>query len=231
MTIRVSIHTPHGCDEKYYKTKYFESQFQSTHPHGVRCCINEPVLFELCFNPHTAWGANNISCDLPNKKVSILHPHGVRRAGKRCFIRSSRFNTHPHGVRPFSQRFGFMTSVSIHTPHGVRDPNAYIIRVGFQSHTHGVRLRCHAYYWFSNGFNPHTRMGCDASINSAAFSETLFQSTHPHGCDKGNTWDKSFCYMFQSHTAWGATHGLSCVLGLISFNHNPPWGATDKKRK
>ena len=78
---------------------------------------------------------------------------------------------------------------------------------GFQStHPHGVRLRLVPFLSFVKGFNPRTRMGCDAFL---PFRVCLYSSVSIHA------------------PAWGATKRSANLFhfAVVSI-HAPAWGAT-----
>ena len=164
--------------------------FQSTHPRGVRrdgqppdCrCgdvsihapawgateIPEGVRIQAeCFNPRT-----RVGCDARYDEVmdalgqfQSTHPRGVRLGKKYHLLPAVEFqSTHPRGVRLPLGVYGFVWSrfQSTH-PRGVR-PGASGLR-----HT------------YRRGFNPRTRVGCDARPPMRKPNRTRFQSTHPRG--------------------------------------------------
>ena len=144
----------------------FRSQFQSTHPHGVRL-------------------GGDLVADAP-KQFQSTHPHGVRPYTAQLDTGRTWFqSTHPHGVRlpicpplhnglsfnprtrmgcdPADVKVGRFDLVSIHAPAwGATCPRlqAHLCRI------------C---------FNPRTRMGCDTLPSVIVTGSPSFQSTHPHG--------------------------------------------------
>ena len=125
------------------------SEFQSTHPRGVR--HSEPKatssLMKISIHAPT-WGATTLVLLLT--KVIIFqstHPRGVRRSTLTIvWIFRTFQSTHPRGVRP-----GVDAGV-----------DAF---VEFQStHPRGVRLNPVGSNFFKINFNPRTHVGCDATI-------------------------------------------------------------------
>ena len=97
--IYVSIHAPTwGATMRVRDIDFVISEFQSTHPHGVR-----HVIKMLCCK---------------SNKFQSTHPHGVRLFKIVEFAQPVLFqSTHPHGVRLFLiNAFNFTVKVSIHAP-------------------------------------------------------------------------------------------------------------------
>ncbi len=138
-----------GCDSKATQ-EFINSQFQSTHPHGVRLQAREYTGPVSGFNPRTRTG-----CDL-----------GLNVG----FSKSPLFqSTHPHGVRRLLQVRKSVLSVSIHAPARGATMHQRHKRFlyGFQStHPHGVRLYGTEFWSKDICFNPRTRTGCDEPVNT-----------------------------------------------------------------
>ena len=140
---RVSIHAPTwGATLSLRNAEYF-TQFQSTHPHGVRLSfyflnlhsssvsIHAPTWGAttsrrkgsrtlLGFNPRTHMGCDKM-CALNmmiHGMFQSTHPHGVRLKICTATILPSMFqSTHPHGVRLTKTIFCICSiAVSIHAP-------------------------------------------------------------------------------------------------------------------
>ena len=62
-TKRFNPRTHTGCDLQVLIITVFVFLFQSTHPHGVRLCINHKIIRILCFNPRTHTGCDAKSRD------------------------------------------------------------------------------------------------------------------------------------------------------------------------
>ena len=203
-----------GCDKRKYKTVYGNTQFQSTHPHGVRPSARGSPLDRPAISIHApAWGATGVSLHLglvhddfnPRTRMGCdsfrshftsrysgfqsTHPHGVRLLGKLIQMTLQKFqSTHPHGVRRHSRLAVLWTG-------------------RFQStHPHGVRQASRV----------------NSVINGA------FQSTHPHGVRLGGL--SNFCSFFEISIhapAWGATAIFSSLSVSPNISiHAPAWGAT-----
>ena len=117
----VSIHAPtRGATTAILAISESGSLFQSTHPHGVRQCINTTYVRVACFNPRTHTGcdtyqtlhacADSVSIHAPTRGATSIislawsgiefqstHPHGVRLI---CFLsvfpRKRCFNPRTH---------------------------------------------------------------------------------------------------------------------------------------
>ena len=142
----VSIHAPtRGATTAILAISESGSLFQSTHPHGVRQCINTTYVRVACFNPRTHTGcdtyqtlhacADSVSIHAPTRGATSIislawsgiefqstHPHGVRLGfvvGKGTKPKFQ--STHPHGVRLFIGAKSIINAwfQSTH-PHGVR---------------------------------------------------------------------------------------------------------------
>ena len=157
-----------GCDFVRLETARAASMFQSTHPRGVRRDrIADAAVSRLVSIHAPAWGATT-NCPIMSSYVNRFNPR--TRVGCDSVIRDSNVkvdkfqSTHPRGVRPASAGYAIThTLVSIHAPAwGATSPGSSI-RGG------------HA------GFNPRTRVGCDAIRTGISLSQTQFQSTHPRG--------------------------------------------------
>ena len=123
--VMVSIHAPARGATDVQKLRLNESEFQSTHPHGVRLKTGGRDSSNLIVSIHApargATGGPELMCD--NIVFQSTHPHGVRpRGGIFPHVISLFQSTHPHGVR--------RAVVELDK-----------LRIKFQStHPHGVRL-------------------------------------------------------------------------------------------
>ena len=78
------------------------------------------------------------------------------------------------------------------------------------------------------GFNPRTRVGCDAVLAGNVCREGMFQSTHPRGVRRLMPVLMAPKSMFQSTHPRGVRLGRQCVpLAAVDVSiHAPAWGAT-----
>ena len=163
----VSIHAPtRGATQAQPSALLLASQFQSTHPHGVRRIEFGRFILRSCFNPRTHTG-----CDNGNIKGRIIRPvsiHAPTRGATLC-----------------SHYLYFLYSVSIHAPtrgatNCVGTPVLQVRR--FQStHPHGVRRWLHCIALFVTGFQSTHPHGVRHTPHNHGRTFLLFQSTHPHG--------------------------------------------------
>ncbi len=145
MTI-VSIHAPARGATGVVALGNALSQFQSTHPHGVRrirWCMSSPAW---SFNPRTRTGCDDGAWTSADEipVFQSTHPHGVRRRAAFAGELLRRFqSTHPHGVRRWAIMGGTCRKkVSIHAPARGATFSFFddCFGIGFQStHPHGVR--------------------------------------------------------------------------------------------
>ena len=179
-----------GCDAEISGRIEALSEFQSTHPHGVR-------HYELKVTDGDA-------------VFQSTHPHGVR-LGEVWFCwlgRHGGFNPRTHtgcDSRSYTQHVFIMVSihaptrgatlhgpvlrrgirVSIHAPTrgATMSDTGSRTSCGFQStHPHGVRpVRIRQSHARILRFNPRTHTGCDNNPYKMRLPQDRFQSTHPHG--------------------------------------------------
>ena len=143
----VSIHAPtRGATTAILAISESGSLFQSTHPHGVRQCINTTYVRVACFNPRTHTG-----CDIYNisrlvwYRVSIHAPtRGATDLLSFSLSSQAMFqSTHPHGVRRLDS---IVSGVSL----------------CFNPRTHtGCDFPLFNWDKSKKGFNPRTHTGCD----------------------------------------------------------------------
>ena len=131
------------------------SQFQSTHPRGVRRWLSNSSIRRSNFNPRTHVGCDPLASVGFNCLLAFqsTHPRGVRLVGFLVLPPLTRFqSTHPRGVRQ------------------LRNPYAQRI-LRFQStHPRGVRRKRVLFIYLSINFNPRTHVGCDLSCRYVFFS-------------------------------------------------------------
>ena len=229
---------PRGVRREQYFRLGSSGVFQSTHPRGVRLQANWARSHSMGVSIHApAWGATYRfwmdSCHYLG--FQSTHPRGVRRS------------------RPCSHWTG--AEVSIHAPawgatqaavRGWQEVNM------FQStHPRGVRRQHGVRFDGLPGFNPRTRVGCDAVLAGNVCREGMFQSTHPRGvrpmwvclwmfcpssfnprtrvgCDKAKQGEEDTQASFNPRTRVGCdAHVLRQLGGLFTVSiHAPAWGAT-----
>ena len=160
-----------GCDAEISGRIEALSEFQSTHPHGVR-------HYELKVTDGDA-------------VFQSTHPHGVR-LGEVWFCwlgRHGGFNPRTHtgcDSRSYTQHVFIM--VSIHAPTRGATLHGPVlrrgIRVSIHAPTRGATLIFQTKTNFSRRFNPRTHTGCDI-VPLVRGVAGVFQSTHPHGVRLG----------------------------------------------
>ena len=176
-----------GCDTT--KSIYIAniSEFQSTHPHGVRHKEKGGINRPISFNPRTHTGCDSsillilISFRSFNPRtfaevkpaiVRSVSIHAPTRGATHFYFLIRKIvgfqSTHPHGVRLVFEATGTdYSAVSIHAPtRGATKKIAYRIkRYMFQStHPHGVRRITFIRSGSHLCFNPRTHTGCDPIV-------------------------------------------------------------------
>ena len=147
----------------------------------------------ICFNPRT-----RVGCDVINHLI--------------MFTVVMFQSTHPRGVRPRDHpRCRRGQRVSIHAPAwGATSKNASSrdsIDVSIHAPTWGATARAGRAQTSRLGFNPRTRVGCDAlQLQRTIPGHTQFQSTHPRGVRREPPTWLGFEEQVSIHApAWGAT--------------------------
>ena len=125
---------------------YLLAGFQSTHPHGVRQCINTTYVRVACFNPRTHTGcdtyqtlhacADSVSIHAPTRGATSI----ISLAWSGIEFQS----THPHGVR-------LICFLSVFPRKRCFNP---------RTHT-GCDFPLFNWDKSKKGFNPRTHTGCD----------------------------------------------------------------------
>ena len=116
----VSIHAPTRGATSLLFSLDVETEFQSTHPHGVRLIVQiaNPVLVTVSIHAPTrgaTWAGLQWSS---SGAFQSTHPHGVRPQGQTSYSRPpTRFNPRTHtGCDPTMMRYIKKKGVSIHAP-------------------------------------------------------------------------------------------------------------------
>ena len=138
-----------GCDSPPTNRIFAAQEFQSTHPRGVRLAALLGLSIRVTVSIHApAWGATPAqpAAGTTAGRFQSTHPRGVRLALIMGLASINKFqSTHPRGVRPMrTNRFRRFFEVSIHAPAWGATGTSCPLRLPL----------C--------GFNPRTRVGCDA---------------------------------------------------------------------
>ena len=144
-------------------------RFQSTHPRGVRLFLAVISITEEVVSIHApAWGATWITRRIClDTLFQSTHPRGVRRRVIWAWSDVRGFqSTHPRGVRHRDKaRQINLTYVSIHAPAWGATGQTHKDRSGMTGFNPRTRVGCDARRAvsinISSGFNPRTRVGCD----------------------------------------------------------------------
>ena len=165
----VSIHAPAWGATQWKKLQgRFPTGFNPRTRVGCDRTMECRFMHPPCFNPRTRVGCD-MTTSSPRIVVSFCFNPRTRVGcdqGPRAFWSDSAVfqSTHPRGVRlkAFCRAHGLCEFQSTH-PRGVR----------LLPGRPGQRLR--------SGFNPRTRVGCDARTAISSLPNMMFQSTHPRG--------------------------------------------------
>ena len=234
----VSIHAPAwGATTATLQQHEGGFQFQSTHPRGVRRGAGASCTGAgASFNPRTRVGCDQHIVVIQGRslQVSIHAPAwgATRNKGQTCGPAGGFQSTHPRGVRPkLTDKQTAFVRVSIHAPAwGATSTGRWPICADsrFQStHPRGVRHpRQPPGCGPPAGFNPRTRVGCDASGSGALSDKHSFQSTHPRGVRPHGILAKAVPPAVSIHApAWGATGVLQGPGRLVRvFQSTHPRG-------
>ena len=212
------------------------TEFQSTHPSGVRLTSTSYVLPPIYFDPRTPVG-----CD--------SHPAGTYQAGD--LFQS----THPSGVRRvFGGGRGGVFGISIHAPQWGATPDSSAssmstISISIHAPQWGATGRTlvgpvsgsisiHAPQWGATALKSRLNDDLCISIHAPQWGATImrvrlqlgdgFQSTHPSGV-RPHTAAQPFALRHISIHApqWGATHADRRLRARRDISiHAPQWGAT-----
>ena len=227
-----------GCDLDRETLHLLRVSFQSTHPRGVR------RVFPVCGRA-ARW-------------FQSTHPRGVRPARHAYITDGSQVSIHAPawGATPAIPPTAAPTPVSIHAPAWGATATVLLTlaagpKVSIHAPAWGATSHPNAATTAEDGFNPRTRVGCDASATRHRMPFCAFQSTHPrgvrprrYGCTAARTpfqsthprgvrlsrksrlpsWDD----LFQSTHPRGVRRNaeiISKTADLVSI-HAPAWGAT-----
>ena len=165
---KVSIHAPTRdatlANYKHYKTI---SEFQSTHPHGMR----------LDLTAKTETSITLVSIHAPTRDAT--HRDGAMR-GSIMFQ-----STHPHGMRLGSSPRLFLPAyVSIHAPTRDATPNKITLRIDGKVSIHAPTrdaTSSHKDRCKRNKFQSTHPHGMRQLASVPISGSSVFQSTHPHG--------------------------------------------------
>ena len=212
----VSIHAPAwGATSHAHPAKTCVSQFQSTHPRGVR-------LQRLCQRRHVrrvsihapAWGATGLAwLDIISSDLVSIHAPAWGATADLKLVRDGTLSFNPRtrvgcdivgaGKTKLRDSFNPRTRVGCDD---IDRANARLTRLFQSTHPRGVRRR--------------TAATCDW--------DRPFQSTHPRGVRPGVRVMVILVLLVSIHApAWGAT--VTVHKFLASYNvsiHAPAWGAT-----
>ena len=204
--------TPVGCDATPRALEPNAFLFQSTHPSGVRLCGRTCRWSpDRHFNPRTPVGCDNIrrSGSSARCRFQSTHPSGVRRSPVCSNQYSTSFqSTHPSGVRPaHCSRRHRESNFNPRTPVGC-DPVL-------------TRAPCE---W--RDFNPRTPVGCDLVSVIRLFDIIRFQSTHPSGVRREESYYRGLVRRISIHAPqWGATRWrYPAASRPVHFNPRTPVG-------
>ena len=164
----VSIHAPARGATADLNLKHSGTEFQSTHPHGVR---HTPLFSPLKyggFNPRTRTGCDllNVSaylmpgCFNPRTRTGCDVFRFIRYSSTPCFNPRTRTGCDIYHLLDAKIKRKFQST----HPHGVRLLGSckILADLRFQStHPHGVRLTDLGGKSIFVSFNPRTRTGCD----------------------------------------------------------------------
>ena len=228
-----------GCDAMASHSQVWRDWFQSTHPRGVRH-VDELVKAgaEVVSIHAPAWGAT-WKCGSKWGAVFCFNPR--TRVG--CDVTRSRYRRHAlvsiHAPAWGATRGGLLghagQPVSIHAPAWGATFEGMTVTCDndeFQStHPRGVRHGAPGKAGPNGrGFNPRTRVGCDAaSRRVAARDRASFNPRTRVGCDQSFFFRQNINNTrFNPRTRVGCDGKLrqACEAALLVSIHAPAWGAT-----
>ena len=188
--------------------------FQSTHPRGVR-----PTLLEQAGD---------------SAMFQSTHPRGVRPLGQVARDLGGLVSIHAPawGATLTDEQHAALIEVSIHAPAwgATKQDAAFALKAEFQStHPRGVRHGSrYVEYLRYLGFNPRTRVGCDASLNGSRLRSLVSIHAPAWGATLQVPFSPYMTEVSIHAPAWGATGKLrqaGQMAYLVSI-HAPAWGAT-----
>ena len=214
----ISIHAPTwGATLKVIGIKWL-SQFQSTHPRGVRLFIIWDRGVQGDFNPRT-----HVGCDgdglahILATRISIHAPTWGATPTAFANLETLIFqSTHPRGVRPTGSRLTAWSSSNF-------NPRTHVGCDG--------RLREASTVW--QEFQSTHPRGVRPPPSRPQPQPLSFQSTHPRGVRPA-----TFCGSCHTHRNFNPRTHVGCDLpGLLVYLpavisiHAPTWGATRRSRR
>ena len=197
-----------GCDTRAQLAAYKEGVFQSTHPRGVRPCVQQqPGLCYWAFQSTHPRGVRRQEACLPSprKKFQSTHPRGVRPSISVTSLRPF-FHFNPRTRvgcdwdRPSStaSRLHFNPRTRVGCDQVIS--LVHLLIPVFQStHPRGVRLRSQARRSPSHAISIHApAWGATCAVACWQEERLAFQSTHPRGVRPSDVCFKPIFSPFQS---------------------------------
>ena len=216
-------------------------KFQSTHPRGVRLGSAFFVVKGFLVSIHApAWGATPVlaktskSCPCFNPRTRVgcdLRTDREQRPVFICFNPRTRVgcDCQKAATHPVDE------VVSIHAPAwgATMRTNRYrrFFEVSIHAPAWGATRNIRGNHLALVGFNPRTRVGCDARSRRSTANAMRFQSTHPRGVRRFRGWGRRRGHHVSIHApAWGATAVENAVRQTLRVSiHAPAWGATEHR--
>ena len=213
----VSIHAPAwGATLSGTSSLLISMKFQSTHPRGVRLGSAFFVVKGFLVSIHApAWGATPVlaktskSCPCFNPRTRVgcdLRTDREQRPVFICFNPRTRVgcDCQKAATHPVDE------VVSIHAPAwgATMRTNRYrrFFEVSIHAPAWGATRNIRGNHLALVGFNPRTRVGCDARSRRSTANAMRFQSTHPRGVRRFRGWGRRRGHHVSIHApAWGAT--------------------------
>ena len=151
------------------------SQFQSTHPHGVRLAPITGVWRDECFNPRTRMGCDSRTFLLASHALVFqsTHPHGVRLGvGGIQLLVFVGFNPRTRmGCDEVARQYLSMHPVSIHAPAWGATTLQTLIRSFF-------KVSIHAPAWGATRLGIPFEEEVEVSIHAPAWGSTYGSNTN-----------------------------------------------------
>ena len=225
-----------GCDSMRNTFDIVSSQFQSTHPRGVRRrAAHQFAHAGIGFNPRTRVGCDAFR-QVGTKSLTGFNPRTRVGCDVTGFLLlfgiALGFNPRTRvGCDDRSQGVGGRPScVSIHAPAwGATGPSLQQSAI-LQSFNPRTRVGCDpttpAVWWPSSSFNPRTRVGCDVILLLRTLLVVLgFNPRTRVGCDSKGDGFYLGGFLFQSTHPRGVRLKLPLDVGIIGkFQSTHPRG-------